>query len=182
METKVTKLETKIKELETTIMHLQEGLLKYEEIIALQQECILKNKPLEKFQKCTFCKKIFVNKSFLKSHMLRKHPGECFDDSDKDELIVEVLSKETQTEDDDNHMNFEVDPALVRHWKSLPSVASTLEDKSPLDFFPSKHSSIVENISKPKPSLKKKISSISRKINRSFKSISLKKKSSYSQF
>ena len=177
-------LQSKIKELENTIVHLQEGLLKYEEIIALQQECIIKDKPLEKFQKCTYCKKIFVNKSFLKSHILRKHADESpkFIENDDSGTVLKKLNQETQTESDSN-MNFEVDPNLVRHWRSLPSVASTLEDKSPLAFITSKHSLEAESFSKPKPSVRKKISSISRKISKSFKSISLKKnKSKYSQF
>merc|ERR1719270_2329064 len=91
--------------------------------------------------------------------------------------FLEKLNQETQTERDSN-MKLGVDPNLVRHWRSLPSVASTLEDKSPLAFITSKHSLEADSFSKPKPSVRKKISSISRKISKSFKSISLKKNKS----
>ena len=148
------------------VAQLEAEVERYKRIIAMQQECLFRHQDLQQFQKCSFCDKIFVNRSFLSSHVARRHPEQV---QGEDEVTEHSRTQSTQTQEETSSI-LEVgrsDQELEdsRRSASWPSLATTATLESPA----ARH--------KPhKHSLKRKLSSISRKLNRSFKTLSLKRK------
>ena len=61
------------KDLIEKVKFLEKEIEKYKRIIVMQQDCLFNNSKIETFQKCFHCDKVFVNESFLRSHIRRKH-------------------------------------------------------------------------------------------------------------
>ena len=152
------------------VAQLEAEVERYKRIIAMQQECLFRHQDLQQFQKCSFCDKIFVNRSFLSSHVARRHPEQVQGEDEVTEHSGRQSHQSTQTQEEDTSSLLEVghsDQELEdsRRSASWPSLATTTTLESPA----ARH--------KPhKHSLKRKLSSISRKLNRSFKTLSLKRK------
>ena len=153
------------------ISQLEAEVERYKRIIALQQECLFRHQDFQQFQKCSFCDKIFVNNSFLTSHVARRHPEHVRGEDEETEHSGRQSHQSTQTQEDTSrssplevgHSDQELEAS--RRSASWPSLATNATLESPA----ARH--------KPhKHSLKRKLSSISRKLNRSFKTLSLKRK------
>ena len=151
------------------ISQLEAEVERYKRIIAVQQDCLFRHRDFQQFQKCSFCDKIFVNSSFLSSHVARRHPEQVRGDDEVTEHNGRQSHESTQTQEDTSSL-LEVDHSDQelegsRRSASWPSLATTATLESPA----ARH--------KPhKHSLKRKLSSISKKLNRSFKTLSLKRK------
>ena len=151
------------------VAQLEAEVERYKRIIAMQQECLFRHQDLQQFQKCSFCDKIFVNSSFLSSHVARRHPEQVQGEDEVTEHSRTQSTQSTQTQVETSsllevgHSDQELEDS--RRSASWPSLATTATLESPA----ARH--------KPhKHSLKRKLSSISRKLNRSFKTLSLKRK------
>ena len=151
------------------VAQLEGEVERYKRIIAMQQECLFRHQDFQQFQKCSFCDKIFVNNSFLSSHLARRHPEQVQGEDEVTEHSRTQSHQSTQTQEDTSsllevgHSDQELEDS--RRSASWPSLATTATLESPA----ARH--------KPhKHSLKRKLSSISRKLNRSFKTLSLKRK------
>ena len=151
------------------VAQLEAEVERYKRIIAMQQECLFRHQDLQQFQKCSFCDKIFVNRSFLTSHVARRHPEQVQSEDKVTEHSGTQSHQSTQTQEETSsllklgHSDQELEDS--RRSASWPSLATTATLESPA----ARH--------KPhKHSLKRKLSSISRKLNRSFKTLSLKRK------
>ena len=151
------------------VSQLEGEVERYKRIIAMQQECLFRHEDLQQFQKCSFCDKIFVNSSFLSSHVARRHPDQVQGGDEETEHSGRQSHQSTQTQEETSsplevgHSDQELEGSMRS--ASWPSLATTTTLESPA----ARH--------KPhKHSLKRKLSSISRKLNRSFKTLSLKRK------
>ena len=154
------------------VAQLEGEVERYKRIIAMQQECLFRHQDLQQFQKCSFCDKIFVKSSFLSSHVARRHPEQVQGEDEVTEHSRTQSHQSTQTQVTQEgsssllevgHSDQELEDS--RRSASWPSLATTTTLESPA----ARH--------KPhKHSLKRKLSSISRKLNRSFKTLSLKRK------
>ena len=154
------------------VAQLEGEVERYKRIIAMQQECLFRHQDLQQFQKCSFCDKIFVNRSFLSSHVARRHPEQLPGEDEVTEHSGRQSHQSTQTQEETSsssplevgHSDQELeDSRRSASWPSLATTA-TLESPAARQLKPHKHS------------LKRKLSSISRKLNRSFKTLSLKRK------
>ena len=96
MDSKLDELVIENKKLENTIKSLQRDLVKCKEIITLQQQCIFTGSSLQQFQKCLYCEKIFINESYLNSHLLRRHKNEL--KKSKNTSLVSQQNQATQTQ------------------------------------------------------------------------------------
>ena len=87
------------KDLEEKVKCLEMEIDKYKKIIVMQQECLFNESKLETFQKCCHCNKVFVNESFLLSHIRRKHGVSPTQNTLKIEIIGKprMVEQETQT-------------------------------------------------------------------------------------
>ena len=151
------------------VAQLEAEVERYKRIIAMQQECLFRHQDLQQFQKCSFCDKIFVNNSFLSSHVARRHPEQVQGEDEVTEHSRTQSHQSTQTQEDTSSLlgldHGDQELEVSRRSASWPSLATTTTLESPA----ARH--------KPhKHSLKRKLSSISRKLNRSFKTLSLKRK------
>ena len=151
------------------VAQLEAEVERYKRIIAMQQECLFRHQDFQQFPKCSFCDKIFVNSSFLTSHVARRHPEQVQGEDEVTEHSGRQSHQSTQTQEETSsrlelgHSDQELEDS--RRSASWPSLATTATLESPA----ARH--------KPhKHSLKRKLSSISRKLNRSFKTLSLKRK------
>ena len=66
--------------METELKALRKESKKRKKMMAVQQESMFKDKDFREFRKCSLCPKVFVNESFLSSHMRRRHK-ECNQES-----------------------------------------------------------------------------------------------------
>ena len=152
------------------VAQLEAEVERYKRIIAMQQECLFRHQDLQQFQKCSFCDKIFVNNSFLSSHVARRHPEQVQGEDEVTEHSRTQSHQSTQTQEEASsssllevgHSDQELEDS--RRSASWPSLATTTLESPAARHKPHKHS------------LKRKLSSISRKLNRSFKTLSLKRK------
>ena len=211
MDSKLDELVIENKKLENTIKSFQSELVKCKEIITLQQQCIFTGSSLQQFQKCLYCEKIFINESYLNSHLLRRHKKEK--EKSEKASFVSQQNKATQTQTEElpiescttfktpekhlelssadnscfsnNSSNVSSESShgkLSRRSHSLPSISSysTLQDETMFDLevTQEKYSSTLERdkVKRKSKNIKKKISAIGKKINSSFKSLSLQRK------
>ena len=67
----------------------------------MQQECLFNNSKLESLQKCCHCDKVFVNESFLLSHIRRRHGVGVSPTQNTPEIEIigkpRMVEQETQT-------------------------------------------------------------------------------------
>ena len=188
MDSRLSDLEDENNELKTIIKNLQQDLAKHREIIALQQECLFKGKKIQDHQQCLECGKIFVNNSFLQSHLKRRHlkltaQDEASTETFSGEKESNSVSTQTQTganlsqdtlmtTSTINDSVFDEDRTVKRS-KSLPALS--------LQYYINNEESVRESRTpgptlSRKPSFKKKISSIGKKFNKSLRKMSFKKK------
>ena len=86
------------KDLSEKVKCLEKEIEKYKKIIVMQQDCLFNNSKLETFQRCFHCDKVFVNESFLRSHIRRKHglsPVQYLDSEENEK--PRMVDQETQT-------------------------------------------------------------------------------------
>ena len=211
MDSKWDELVIENKKLENTIKSFQSELVKCKEIITLQQQCIFTGSSLQQFQKCLYCEKIFINESYLNSHLLRRHKNERKKSKNTSFVSQQNHATQTQTEElhiesgtkfktsekdlrsssadnscfSNNSSNVSSESShgkLSRRSHSLPSISSysTLQDETMFDLevTQEKYSSTLERdkVKRKSKNIKKKISAIGKKINSSFKSLSLQRK------
>ena len=211
MDSKLDELVIENKKLENAIKSLQSELVKCKEIITLQQQCIFTGSSLQQFQKCLYCEKIFINESYLNSHLLRRHKNERKKSKNTSFVSQQNQATQTQTEElpiescttyktsekhlelssadnscfSNNNSNVSSESShgeLSRRSHSLPSISSysTLQDETMFDLevTQEKYSSTLERdkVKRKSKNIKKKISAIGKKINSSFKSLSLQRK------
>ena len=158
------------------VAQLEAEVARYKRIIVMQQECLFRHRDFQQFQKCSFCHKIFVNSSFLCSHMARRHPEQLKGEDEVKERSGTQSHQSTQTQEEASSPLEEASSPLAlghsdqereesRRSASWPSLATTATLESPAARHqPHKHS------------LKRKLTSIGRKLNRSFRTLSLKRK------
>ena len=162
------------KDLEEKVKHLELEIEKYKKIIVMQQECLFNESKLETFQKCCHCDKVFVNESFLLSHIRRKH-GLSPSESDKIEK-PRMAEQETQTSASwqftiNEEMLLSSVSSLVlasNKSKSWPDIRNDFKDQKP-------EWEYVELEKKKKKSLKRKVFALKNKINENLRKISNRK-------
>ena len=166
-----TEAECGLASMQQRVAQLEAEVARYKRIIVMQQECLLRHRDFQQFQKCSFCDKIFVNSSFLCSHMARRHPEQLQGGDEVKERSGTQSQQSTQTQEEASSplekASSPLDQELEesRRSASWPSLATTATLESPAARHqPHKHS------------LKRKLSSITRKLNRSFRTLSLKRK------
>ena len=155
---------------------LEKEIEKYKRIIVMQQECLFNNSKLESLQKCCHCDKVFVNESFLCSHIRRKHglsPGQDTLDSKKNES-PRLVDQETQTSA--GQLNGELFlsesfSSLIHgsnKSKSWPDIRNDSKDPKP-----EWENGLVEK--RKKRSLKGKVVALKKKINENLRKVSKRK-------
>ena len=197
MDLRISDLEEENSKLRAMIRTLEIDLCKHRKLIALQQECLLNGNKILDHQQCWICEKIFINQSFLKSHIRRRHSSqEDEEDISTSSSVTESHSISTQTgasfvDSQDtlattttftSTVNISRDEERgIRRYKSLPSISSPLSS-SIIDQDMCFDKDIALNDSarrsqtlSRKPSIKKKFSSMGHKLNKSFKKLSFKK-------
>ena len=68
-------LSDNLADMETEVKALRKEAKKRKKMLTVQQESMFKDKDFREFRKCGLCPKVFVNESFLSSHMRRRHKG-----------------------------------------------------------------------------------------------------------
>ena len=148
------------------VMCLEKEIEKYKRIIVMQQECLFNNSKLESLQKCCHCDKVFVNESFLCSHIRRKHglsPIHDTPDSEKNER-PRLVDQETQTSDgqlnEDVFLSESFSSLILgsNKSKSWPDIRNDAKDPKP-----EWENGAVEK--RKKQSLKRKVIALKKKIN-----------------
>ena len=161
-----------MKDLDEKVKYLEMEIEKYKKIIVMQQECLFNESKLETFQKCCHCDKVFVNESFLLSHIRRKH-GLSPSESEKIEK-PRMSEQETQTSCQftiNEEMLLSSVSSLVlgsNKSKSWPDIRNGPKDPKP-------EWEYVELGKKKKKSLKRKVFALKNKINENLRKISNRK-------
>ncbi|XP_059082383.1 uncharacterized protein LOC131879907 [Tigriopus californicus] len=87
------KLERKTQEAEQEIKSMRVECKKRRKMIEIQQNCLLNRKDPTSFEKCGLCPKTFINRSYLDSHLQRRHGNQS--------SVPPTLFPQGQTQRDD---------------------------------------------------------------------------------
>ena len=162
----------KEKDLSEKVKCLEKEIENYKRIIVMQQDCLFNNSKLETFQKCFRCDKVFVNESFLRSHIRRKHglsPLQDTLDSEENEK-PRMVDQETQTS---GQLNRNEDELLSESFssiilgsnksKSWPDIRNDSKDPKP---------EWENDVRKKRKSLKGKVVALKKKMNENLRKMS----------
>ena len=155
------------------VRRLEVEIEKYKRIIVMQQECLFNQSKLETFQKCCHCDKVFVNESFLRAHLRRKH-GTDTPESGLPER-PRMVEQETQTSgkiiSNEAMLLSESESVLgASKFKSWPDLRIDSRDRKS-EWVGDE----VEEEKKSRKSLKGKVFAFTKKLNKNLKRMSKRK-------
>ena len=160
------------KDLDEKVKHLELEIEKYKKIIVMQQECLFNESKLETFQKCCHCDKVFVNESFLLSHIRRKHgisPSEPYK-IEKPRMVEQETQTSWQFTINEEMLLSSVSSLVLgsNKSKSWPDIRNGSKDPEPVW-----EDNELEK--KKKKSFKRKVFALKNKINENLRKMSKRK-------